>query len=65
MNKIEVLDYSGETPGLGAKIAEDKVKERFYSIPYSGLSSGVKVDKDAGVTVSSEEIENYKKTRCS
>ncbi|MDY0379110.1 MAG: FMN-binding protein [Defluviitoga tunisiensis] len=61
LNKIEVLDYSGETPGLGAKIAEDKVKERFYSIPYSGLSSGVKVDKDAGVTVSSEEIENYKK----
>jgi electron transport complex protein RnfG len=60
LNKIEVLDYSDETPGLGTKIGEDKVKERFYSIPYSGLSSGVKVDKDAGVTVSSEEIESYK-----
>jgi len=60
LNKIEVLDYSQETPGLGSKIGEEKVKERFYSIPLPGLISGIKVDKDAGVSVPAEALDSYK-----
>ncbi|HCI30077.1 MAG TPA: RnfABCDGE type electron transport complex subunit G [Fervidobacterium sp.] len=45
---IKVLDYSQETPGLGAKIAEEDNQKRFYPIPEAGLSAGIKVDKDAG-----------------
>ncbi|MBT1247807.1 MULTISPECIES: RnfABCDGE type electron transport complex subunit G [Thermosipho] len=45
---IKVIDYSQETPGLGAKIAEEVSQKRFYPIPYEGLKNGVKVDKDAG-----------------
>lgn len=45
---IRVIEYSQETPGLGAKIAEDISQKRFYPIPYEGLKNGVKVDKDAG-----------------
>ncbi|ABR31417.1 electron transporter RnfG [Thermosipho melanesiensis] len=45
---IKVIEYSQETPGLGAKIAEDISQKRFYPIPYEGLKNGVKVDKDAG-----------------
>ncbi|WP_121875367.1 FMN-binding protein, partial [Petrotoga olearia] len=60
LNKIEVIDYSQETPGLGDKIAEESVKERFSLIPESGLNSGVQVDKDAGVTVSANSIDAYK-----
>src|SRR6056297_3419158 len=48
MMRLEVLDYSQETPGLGAKIAEEPVKERFFNIPESGLEKGLVVDKDAG-----------------
>lgn len=48
MLRLEVLDYSQETPGLGAKIAEEAVKERFSQIPQQGLSAIVKVDKDSG-----------------
>ncbi|WP_370445630.1 FMN-binding protein [Petrotoga sp. SL27] len=60
LNKIEVIDYSQETPGLGDKIAEESVKERFSLIPESGLNAGVKVDKDAGVTFSANSIDAYK-----
>ena len=60
LNKIEVLDYSGETPGLGAKIAQDSVKSRFYNIPQEGLISGIRVDKDAKASISTEEIDSYK-----
>ena len=59
LNKIEVINYSQETPGLGANIAEETVKKRFYSIPYSGLKSGLKVDKDSGVKVNSNEKEKF------
>lgn len=45
---IKVLDYSQETPGLGARIADENIQKRFYPIPEAGLSSGIKVDKDAG-----------------
>ncbi|WP_126993563.1 RnfABCDGE type electron transport complex subunit G [Thermosipho globiformans] len=45
---IRVIEYSQETPGLGAKIAEETSQKRFYPIPYEGLKNGVKVDKDAG-----------------
>uniref|UniRef100_A0A7C5RJY7 Ion-translocating oxidoreductase complex subunit G n=1 Tax=Fervidobacterium thailandense TaxID=1008305 RepID=A0A7C5RJY7_9BACT len=56
LRAIKVLDYSQETPGLGAKIAEDEVQQRFYPIPSSGLEKGLKVDKDAGKTVTDPEI---------
>lgn len=45
---IRVIEYSQETPGLGAKIAEETSQKRFYPIPYEALKNGVKVDKDAG-----------------
>ncbi|MDK2885819.1 MAG: H+/Na+-translocating ferredoxin:NAD+ oxidoreductase subunit [Thermosipho sp. (in: thermotogales)] len=48
LHAIKVIEYSQETPGLGAKIAEENSQERFYPIPYEGLENGVKVDKDAG-----------------
>ncbi|GAB6188345.1 RnfABCDGE type electron transport complex subunit G [Marinitoga arctica] len=54
-NNLEVISYSQETPGLGANIAEEKVKERFYPISYEGLINGVKVNKDAGVILSTPE----------
>ncbi len=50
MFRLEVLDYSQETPGLGAKIAEEAVKGRFSNIPQQGLAEIVKVDKDSGKT---------------
>ncbi|KUK15979.1 RnfABCDGE type electron transport complex subunit G [Petrotoga sp. SL27] len=60
LNKIEVINYSQETPGLGARISEESVKKRFSLIPESGLNASVKVDKDAGVTVSANSIDAYK-----
>ncbi len=51
LKAIKVLEYSQETPGLGAKIAEEDIQKRFYPIPYEGLKNGVKVDKDSGKTV--------------
>lgn len=51
LRAIKVLDYSQETPGLGAKIGEPEVQRRFYGIPSDGLNAGVKVDKDAQKTV--------------
>lgn len=56
LRAIKVLDYSQETPGLGAKIAEEEVQQRFYPIPSSGLEKGLKVDKDAGKTVTDPEV---------
>src|SRR6056297_1092748 len=63
MLRLEVLVYSQETPGLGAKIAEEPVKERFFSIPEQGLAKGVKVDKDAGKNPAKtqEQEQTYKK----
>jgi electron transport complex protein RnfG len=48
--RIEVLDYSQETPGLGAKISEDSAKRRFSDIPKEGLSHQIKVDKDTTIS---------------
>ena len=48
-NAIRVIDYSNETPGLGARINEPRVRRRFYSIPNSGLENGIKVNKDANL----------------
>lgn len=59
LHRIKVLDYSQETPGLGAKIAESKIQERFYPISEDGLEKGIKVDKDAGKQ--SLDPENAKK----
>ncbi|SHE74738.1 electron transport complex protein RnfG [Marinitoga hydrogenitolerans DSM 16785] len=54
-NGLEVISYSQETPGLGANIAQDNVKKRFYPISYEGLIKGVKVNKDAGVLLNTPE----------
>jgi len=49
-NAVEIVDYSQETPGLGAKIAEKKVEERFFGINSDVVSKyGLKVNKDARV----------------
>ncbi|QTA38001.1 RnfABCDGE type electron transport complex subunit G [Thermosipho ferrireducens] len=47
LHAIKVIEYSQETPGLGAKISENESQERFYPMPYEGLKNGVLVDKDA------------------
>ncbi len=49
LNSIRVIEYANETPGLGAKIAELDIQERFYKIASEGLKASVKVNKDAGV----------------
>jgi electron transport complex protein RnfG len=49
LNAIRVIEYASETPGLGAKISEINIQERFYPILSEGLEVGVKVNKDAGV----------------
>ncbi|MDI3472215.1 MAG: H+/Na+-translocating ferredoxin:NAD+ oxidoreductase subunit [Thermotogaceae bacterium] len=65
-NAIEVLDYSQETPGLGARIAEKEIKKRFFGISSNAFnaSDGLKVNKDAGVLPKSneKEIEELKKS---
>ncbi len=48
-NAIDVINYSSETPGLGAKINNNNVRRRFFSIPNSGFKRGVKVNKDANL----------------
>jgi len=57
LNAIKVLEYSQETPGLGANIANAAVQQRFFPIASKGLDKGVRVDKDAGVTPSGDQIE--------
>ncbi|PLV57481.1 RnfABCDGE type electron transport complex subunit G [Thermotoga sp. SG1] len=49
LNSVRVIDYSQETPGLGAKIGEEDIQKRFFPIPSEGLKDGLKVDKDAGL----------------
>ncbi len=60
--RIEILDFSQETPGLGAKIADQTIKSRFSEIPQSGLISGVFVDQDSSGSVgrSEAQIQNAK-----
>ncbi|MCD6551760.1 RnfABCDGE type electron transport complex subunit G [Thermotoga sp.] len=48
LNSVRVIDYSQETPGLGARIGEESVQRRFFLIPPEGLKNGLRVDKDAG-----------------
>ncbi|AJG40563.1 electron transporter RnfG [Thermotoga sp. RQ7] len=55
LNSVRVIDYSQETPGLGAKIGEEEVQKRFFPIPPEGLKNGLKVDKDAGLPKGSPE----------
>jgi len=63
-NAIEVLEYSQETPGLGARISEKEVKKRFFGLSIEAFekAKGLKVNKDAGVLprTSEEEIESLK-----
>ncbi|MBP6961048.1 MAG: RnfABCDGE type electron transport complex subunit G [Thermotogae bacterium] len=57
--RLEVMDYSQETPGLGAKISEERVKERFFDFSSGSLTKGLKVDKDTGIgSLSSPEAIN-------
>lgn len=49
--RMEVLDFSQETPGLGTKISETAVKQRFFDIPATALNQGITVDKDANVGI--------------
>ncbi|MGC8545264.1 MAG: RnfABCDGE type electron transport complex subunit G [Athalassotoga sp.] len=64
-NAIDVIDYSTETPGLGAKINDPDVRSRFFDIPNSGLKDVVKVNKDADLfplpSNYKSEISTYKK----
>lgn len=46
-SSIDVIDYSNETPGLGAKINDPDVRSRFFDIPNSGFKDEIKVNKDA------------------
>lgn len=55
LNSVRVIDYSQETPGLGAKIGEEDIQKRFFPIPPEGLKNGLKVDKDAGLPKGSPE----------
>ncbi|MDD2333810.1 MAG: RnfABCDGE type electron transport complex subunit G [Mesotoga sp.] len=61
LNGIKVLEYSQETPGLGANIANDSVQKRFYPIDSQGLQKSIKVDKDAGVTPIGDQIDIRKR----
>ncbi|KAF2956030.1 RnfABCDGE type electron transport complex subunit G [Marinitoga sp. 38H-ov] len=54
-NNLEVISYSQETPGLGANIAQENIKKRFFPISYEGLLNGVKVNKDAGVLLNTPQ----------
>lgn len=54
LNGIKVLDYSQETPGLGANIANDSNQKRFYPVDFTGLEKGLKVNKDAGTSPASD-----------
>jgi electron transport complex protein RnfG len=62
LNGIKVLEYSQETPGLGANIASSDIQKRFYPVESSGLERALKVNKDAGVTPTGEEIDLKRET---
>jgi electron transport complex protein RnfG len=55
LNSVRVIDYSQETPGLGAKIGEESIQRRFFPVPPEGLKNGLRVDKDAGLPKGSPE----------
>ncbi|RLL86080.1 electron transporter RnfG [Mesotoga sp. H07pep.5.4] len=61
LNGIKVLEYSQETPGLGANIANADVQKRFYPVSKEGLDKGIRVDKDAGVTPVGDQIDARKR----
>jgi len=48
LHSIKVIEYSQETPGLGAKIADSSIQKRFYPLDSTALENGVNVDKDVG-----------------
>ncbi|MDI3523864.1 MULTISPECIES: RnfABCDGE type electron transport complex subunit G [unclassified Kosmotoga] len=57
LNAIKVIEYSQETPGLGAKIADENIQKRFYPITKEGLEKHLKVDKDSGKGAVNDEME--------
>jgi len=62
LNAIKVMEYSQETPGLGANITRDDIHKRFYPIASEGLEKGLKVNKDAGIIVPSNELQRARDT---
>lgn len=56
LNGIRVLEYSQETPGLGANIASIDIQNRFFPVATEGLNKGLKVNQDANVTPTGDEI---------
>ncbi|OAA30972.1 electron transporter RnfG [Kosmotoga arenicorallina S304] len=62
LNAIKVMEYSQETPGLGANIARDDIQKRFYPISSEGLEKGIKVNKDAGIIVPPDEYQQARDT---
>jgi electron transport complex protein RnfG len=63
LNSIKVIEYSQETPGLGAKISQENIQKRFYPVSNQGLSENLKVNQDANVVVSENEIKEYRNER--
>ncbi len=53
---ISILDASNETPGLGAKVTEDKFTSQFTGIKSGELES--KVDAISGATFSTNGVKN-------
>lgn len=53
---ISILDASNETPGLGAKVKEDKFTEQFKGIKTGELDS--RVDAISGATYSTNGVKN-------
>ena len=63
LNAIKVIEYSQETPGLGAKISQEDIQKRFYPVSNEGLSENLKVNQDANVVVPENKIEEYRNNR--
>ncbi|MFO7882565.1 MAG: RnfABCDGE type electron transport complex subunit G [Kosmotogaceae bacterium] len=63
LNAIKVIEYSQETPGLGANISQENIQERFYPVSNQGLAEDLKVNQDANVMVPKNEIEEYRNER--
>ncbi|AKI97300.1 RnfABCDGE type electron transport complex subunit G [Kosmotoga pacifica] len=62
LNAIKVMEYSQETPGLGANIAQEDIQRRFYPVAPTGLEKGLKVNKDAGIIVPPDKLQQARDT---
>ncbi len=55
LSGMEVIEYAQETPGLGANISHEEVKDRYFPVDRPGLETGLKLDKTAGVSPTTEK----------